>query len=38
LIYQLYMREKLASAEADVAAGRTLSAAEVRAQASSWRS
>jgi hypothetical protein len=38
LIYRLHMREKFASAEADVAAGRTLSAAEVRAQASSWRS
>ncbi len=38
LIYRLYMREKLAAAEADIAAGRTLSAAEVRAQAASWRS
>jgi hypothetical protein len=38
LIYRLYMREKLAAAEVDIAAGRTLSAAEVRAQAASWRS
>jgi hypothetical protein len=38
LIYQLYLREKLAAAEADIAAGRTLAAEEVRAQAASWRS
>jgi hypothetical protein len=38
LIYRLYLREKLAAAEADIADGRTLSAEEVRAQASSWRS
>jgi len=38
LIHRLYLREKLAAAEADVTAGRTLSAAEVRAQAASWRS
>lgn len=38
LIYRLYLREKLAAAEADIAAGRTLSAEEVRAQAASWRS
>ncbi len=38
LIYRLYLREKLAAAEADIAAGRTLSAEEVRTQAASWRS
>jgi hypothetical protein len=38
LIYRLYLREKLAAAEADIAAGQTLSAEEVRAQAASWRS
>jgi hypothetical protein len=38
LIYRLYLREKLAAAEADIEAGRTLSAEEVRAQAASWRS
>jgi predicted transcriptional regulator len=37
LIYRLYMREKLAAAEADIAAGRTVSAEEVRAEAASWR-
>ena len=37
LIYRLYLREKLAAAENDVAAGRTLSAEQVRAQAASWR-
>lgn len=37
LIYRLYLREKLAAAEADVAAGRTFSAEEVRAEAASWR-
>ena len=37
LIYRLYLREKLAAAESDVAAGRTLSAEEVRAQAAMWR-
>lgn len=30
LIYRLYLRQKLATAEADVAAGRTLSTEEVR--------
>jgi hypothetical protein len=38
LIYRLYLREKLAAAEADIAAGRTVSAAEARAEAVSWRS
>ncbi|MDP2898320.1 MAG: hypothetical protein Q8Q12_17420 [bacterium] len=36
LIYQLYIREKLALAEADIAAGRTFSTEEVRAQAAEW--
>lgn len=30
LIYRLYLREKLAAAEADITAGRTLSAEAVR--------
>lgn len=38
LIYRLYLREKLAAAEADIAAGRTVSGAEARAEAASWRS
>ena len=37
LIHRLYLREKLAVAEADVAAGRTLSAEEVRENALKWR-
>lgn len=37
VIYRLYLREKLAAAEADIAAGRTLSSEEVRAQAHTWR-
>jgi len=37
LIYRLYLLEKLAAAEADIAAGRTLSADEVKAQTASWR-
>ena len=37
LIYRLYLREKLAAAEADIAAGRTLSDDEVRQQAASWQ-
>ncbi len=37
LIHRLYLREKLAAAEADVAAGRTLSAEEVRENALKWR-
>lgn len=37
LIYRLYLREKLAAAEADIAAGRTVSAAEARSEAASWR-
>ena len=37
VIYRLYLREKLAAAEADIAAGRTLSPEEVRQQARTWR-
>ncbi len=37
LIYRLYLREKLAAAEEDIAAGHTLSAEEARAEAASWR-
>jgi hypothetical protein len=37
LIYRLYLREKLVAAEADIAAGRTLSAEEVREHARQWR-
>lgn len=37
LIYRLYLREKLAGAEADIAVGRTLSTEEIKAQAGSWQ-
>ena len=37
LIYRLYLREKLAAAEDDIAAGRTLSTEELKAQATSWQ-
>jgi hypothetical protein len=37
LIYRLYLREKLAAAEAAIAEGRTLSAEEMRAEAASGR-
>jgi hypothetical protein len=37
LIYLVYVREKLAVAEEDFAAGRSFSAEEVRKQAASWR-
>ena len=37
VIYRLYLREKLAAAEADITAGRTLSPEEVRQQARTWR-
>lgn len=37
LIYRLYLLEKLQAAEADIAAGRTLSPEELRAQATTWR-
>jgi hypothetical protein len=33
VIYRLYLREKLAAAEGDITAGRTLSSEEVREQA-----
>jgi hypothetical protein len=35
LIYRLYLREKLEAAEADIAAGQTLSAEELRSEAAS---
>jgi hypothetical protein len=38
LIHRLYLREKLAAAEVDIAAGRTVTMAEARAEAASWRS
>lgn len=37
LIYHLYVREKLARAEADIAAGRTISHEEVRKRVTTWR-
>ncbi len=37
LIYRLYLREKLATAEADIRAGRAVSVAEARDAAASWR-
>ncbi len=37
LIYRLYVREKLAAAETDIAAGRSVSMAEARSEATSWR-
>lgn len=37
LIYQLYLREKVAAGEADITAGRVLSAEEMRKQASEWQ-
>jgi hypothetical protein len=37
LIYRLYLLEKLAAAEADIEAGRAISAEEMRAQVKSWR-
>ena len=37
LIYRLYLRQKLAAAEADIAAGRGLTIDEVRRAAASWR-
>jgi hypothetical protein len=36
LIYRLYLHEKLAAAEADIATGRTLSAEEVRERVRQW--
>lgn len=37
VIYRLYLREKLAAAEADITAGQALSSEEVREQARTWR-
>jgi hypothetical protein len=37
LIYRLYLREKLAAAEEDVAAGRTFSPEEARGRAAEWQ-
>ncbi|MEK9142876.1 MAG: hypothetical protein AAB308_17620 [Nitrospirota bacterium] len=37
LIYRLYLREKLETAETDMAAGRTLSTGELRSEAAKWR-
>ena len=37
VIYRLYLREKLAAAEADIEAGRTIDTAELRRQAAEWR-
>jgi len=37
LIYRLYLREKLAGAEKDIASGRTLSIQEMRRQAAQWK-
>lgn len=36
LSYRLFLREKIEMAEADIAAGRTFSTEEVRAQAAEW--
>lgn len=36
LIYRLYLREKLAAAEDDIAAGRTLPIEEARRRATEW--
>ena len=36
LIYRLYLREKVARGEADIAAGRILTVQEVRDQVASW--
>ena len=37
LIHQLYLREKLARAEEDIALGRVLSMQEVRDQVARWQ-
>ena len=37
LVYRLQLHRKLAEAEADFAAGRTISHDEMRARAASWR-
>ena len=38
LLYRLYLRERMADAEREIAAGHTLSNDEVRARMRSWRS
>jgi hypothetical protein len=38
LIYRLYLREKLIASEVDIAAGRTLSAEDVREHTRKWQS
>lgn len=37
LIHQLYLREKWAMAQADIAAGRVLTSEQMRGEAASWR-
>lgn len=37
LIYRLYLKQKLAAAEADIATGLTVSAEEARKQATEWQ-
>jgi len=37
LIYRLYLRGKLEAAEADIAAGRTLSTEDLRSESAKWR-
>ncbi len=37
LIYRLYLRQKIAAGEADIAAGRVLSSAELRKRIKQWR-
>ena len=37
LVYRLQLQRKLAEAEADFAAGRTISHEEMRARAKTWR-
>ena len=37
LIYRLYLRERMAIAEQEIAGGETLSDEEVRARMQSWR-
>ncbi len=37
LMYRLYLREKWDEGEADIAAGKTFTLEEIRAQVSAWR-
>jgi hypothetical protein len=37
LIYRLYLQEKLAEAEKDIAAGRTVTTDELRARSKTWQ-